>query len=173
MTKVFGAIIEARLSASRPDSFIVHMLETRHRMLEWWESRACKYLTIIDSPEDAICNLQSDLLGDARASNRAKFDGRLKDTLAELCTVVELSLRGGTDFKRIQPPLSPRQKAPDFECLLKSDTGDPSRIVLRLRTFAHQLESSMFSRLYMTRGRRVIRRSSLVPSNFLTSGTIR
>ena len=135
LTKVFGEIIEARLGASRPDSFILQMLETRHRMLEWWESRACKYLAIIDSPENAIGSLNGDLLGEARASNRAKFDGRLKDALAEVCAVVELSSRGGIDFKRIQPPFGQGQKAPDFECLLKSDTGELEPYCVEVKNF--------------------------------------
>src|ERR1039457_6312722 len=135
MTTVFGEIIEARLGASRPDSFLLQMNETRHRMLEWWESRACKYIAIIDSPEDAITSLNSDLLGDARASSRGKFDGRLKDALAEVCAVVELSLRGGTDFKRIQPPPGQGQKAPDFECLLKSDAGELEPYCVEVKNF--------------------------------------
>jgi hypothetical protein len=135
MTIAFGEIIEARLGASRPDSFLLHMVETRHWMLEWWESRACKYLAIIDSPESAIDSLNGDLLGHARASNRARFDGRLKDALAEVCAVVELSLRGGTNFKRIQPPLGQGQKAPDFECLLKSDTGELEPFCVEVKNF--------------------------------------
>lgn len=104
-------------------------------MLEWWESRACKYLAIIDSPENAIGSLNSDLLGDARASNCATFDGRLKDALAEVCAVVELSLRGGTNFKRIQPPPGQGQKAPDFECLLRSDTGELVPYCVEVKNF--------------------------------------
>jgi hypothetical protein len=135
LSRVFGEIIEARLGGSEPDSFILRMLETRHRMLEWWESRACKYLAIIDSPEDAITSLNSDLLGDARASSRGKFDGRLKDALAEVCAVVELSLRGGTDFKRIQPPPCQGRKVPDFEFLLKNDTGEPEPFCVEVKNF--------------------------------------
>jgi len=123
IAKLFGDVIEARLKAPTPDSFLLHMLETRHKALVWWESRACKYLTIVDSPEIAITSLKSDLLGHARSSNIVTFDGRLKDALAEVCTVVELSARGGTDLRRIPPPPGPGKKAPDFECLIKSDTG--------------------------------------------------
>jgi hypothetical protein len=135
ITAVFGEIIKARLSASRPDSFILEMLETRHRMLEWWESRARRYLAIIDGPEDAIGSLNSDLLGDARTSNRAKFDGRLKDAIAEVCAVVELSLRGGTAFKRIPPSSGQGQKVPDFECLLKSDAGEFEPYCVEVKNF--------------------------------------
>lgn len=150
MAKVFGQIIEARLSAaSTSDSFILQMLETRHRMLQWWESRACKYLAIIDSPEDAIDSLNSDLLGHARKSDRETFDGRLRDALAEVCTVVELSLRGGTEFNRIQPPASQGQKVPDFECLLKSDTGEMEPYCVEVKNFRAPIGiADVFKTLY-------------------------
>src|SRR4051794_250716 len=119
ITRLFGDVLNTRLNSPTPDSFILEMLRTRHNMLAWWESRACKYLAIIDTPEDAIRSLNTDLLGVASASNRAQFDGRLKDALAEVCTAVELSLRGGSAFKRIQPPPRQGHKSPDFECLLK------------------------------------------------------
>jgi hypothetical protein len=135
LNSVFGEIIKARLNGSAPDSFILEMLGAKHRMLEWWETRACKYLAIIDSPADAIRSLNSDLHGDARSSSRAKFDARLKDAVAEVCAVVELSLRGGTDFKRIHPPPAQGRKAPDFEFLLKNDTGEPGLFCLEVKNF--------------------------------------
>src|SRR5438309_1273328 len=98
IARLFGDVIEARLNASTTDSFLLDMLETRHPTLRWWESRACQYLTIIEDPEIAITSLKSDLVGDARRSSVVTFDGRLKDALAEVCAVVELSARGGTDF---------------------------------------------------------------------------
>ena len=49
--------------------------------------------------------------------------------------VVELSLRGGIDFKRIQPPPGQGQKAPDFECLLKSDTGELVPYCVEVKNF--------------------------------------
>jgi hypothetical protein len=59
-------------------------------MLEWWESRACRYLAFMESPDNAIASLIDDLMGDARTSDRARFDARLKDALAEVCTGTRL-----------------------------------------------------------------------------------
>src|SRR5258708_36991511 len=88
LSGVFGEMIKVRWGSGL-DSFILQMLDTRHHMLEWWESRACKYLAIVGSSADAVTGLNGDLLGDARTSSRAKFDRRLKDAVAELCVVVE------------------------------------------------------------------------------------
>src|SRR5690348_4823014 len=85
MSRIFGEIVEARLAASTPDGFILDMLGAGHRLLEWWEDRACKYLTIIENPEDAIRSFNAELLGHARSSNRQDFDGRIKDAIAEVC----------------------------------------------------------------------------------------
>lgn len=134
MSTVFGKVIEARASGSQPDSFILHMLEMRHQLLEWWEIRARKYREIIGNPETAIAGLHNELLGFAKASSRSEFDGRLRDAIAEVCAVVELSLRGGTDFKRIQPP-GYGQKAPDFECLLKDDIGGLEPYCVEVKNF--------------------------------------
>lgn len=135
MSRVFGEIVETRLRSPNPESFILDMLAKKHRMLQWWESRARKYLEIIADPEDAIRNLNSELLGGAGTSNRATFDGRLKDALAELCAVVELSLRGGSDFKRIHPSSVTGQQAPDFECLLPNDTGELEPYCVEVKNF--------------------------------------
>jgi hypothetical protein len=149
MTRLFGDIVDTRLNAPTPDSFILEMLRARHNMLAWWESRACKYLAIIDIPEDAIRSLNTDLLGAARASNRANFDGRLKDALAEVCTAVELSLRGGSEFKRIQPPSGQGHKSPDFECLLKSDTGEAAHYGVEVKNLRAPVGIlDLFKRLY-------------------------
>ena len=68
---------------------------------------------VVNDPDKAIDSLNKDVLGTAKKSDWAKFDARLGDALAEVCAVVELSLRGGTEFKRVLPsPGQTREKVP-------------------------------------------------------------
>ncbi len=120
IARLFGRAIEARLNTTTPDSLLLRMLETRPRILDWLENRACKYLTVINSPEIAITSLNSELLGHKAGC----FDEYLKDALAEVCAVVELSERGGTGFTRIPRSPDTGKKTPDFECCIESDTGE-------------------------------------------------
>jgi hypothetical protein len=135
LKRVFGELIEARLDGQQPDGFLIEMLATKHHMLRWWESRTCKYLEIVDSPEDAISGLTADLLGVAEKSSKAEFNGRLKDAVAEICAAVELSLRGGTEFHRIHPPTGQGNKVPDFECVLPNDAGGQDEFCVEVKNF--------------------------------------
>ncbi len=135
LTKVFGEVIEMRLDAFTLDSFLLEMLATRAQTLNWWEERTAQYLTIINNPQEAIDNLVNELQGDAKKSDSKNFDGRVRDAMAEICAVVELSSRGNTGFRRIPSPRSQGQKHPDFECLLRENTSEFEQCCVEVKNF--------------------------------------
>lgn len=154
ITRLFGTLIEARIKASMPECFILDMLETESHLLEWWERCADRYLVVFEDAEGAIRSFTKDMLGDALAPNRAIFDGRLKDALAEVCAVVELSFRGARSFKRIEQPPEQGQKAPDFECLIGIDSTELQPYCVEVKHFRAPVGIlDLFGRHYQERTR--------------------